>query len=96
MDIARLIAARDPTDIVTCAAGATRARGGRSCSPRNASARCRCCDGGKVAGIFSERDVIYRLADEGAAVPRSPVGEVMTAPPITVAPGDHRATRRWR
>ena len=40
--------------------------------------------GGRVAGIFSERDVIYRLADEGAACLERPLGEVMTSPAITV------------
>lgn len=44
-------------------------------------------DGGRVVGIFSERDVIYRLADEGDACLARPVGEVMTSPPITVDHG---------
>ncbi|MXP28043.1 CBS domain-containing protein [Porphyrobacter algicida] len=38
----------------------------------------------QVAGIFSERDVIYRLADEGELCLGRAVGEVMTAPAITV------------
>lgn len=45
-------------------------------------------DGGVVKGIFSERDVIYCLAAEGAAALDKSVGEVMTAPAVTVAPGD--------
>lgn len=40
--------------------------------------------GGQVAGIFSERDVIYRLAEEGQSCLDRPVGEVMTSPAITV------------
>ena len=40
--------------------------------------------GGQVAGIFSERDVIYRLADEGQSCLDRPVGDVMTSPAITV------------
>ena len=40
--------------------------------------------GGRIVGIFSERDVIYRLADEGDACLERPIGEVMTAPAITV------------
>ena len=40
--------------------------------------------GGQVAGIFSERDVIYRLADEGQTCLDRPVGDVMTSPAITV------------
>lgn len=39
--------------------------------------------GGSVAGIFSERDVIYRLAEEGQSCLDKSVGEVMTSPPIT-------------
>jgi len=39
---------------------------------------------GKVVGIMSERDVIYCLRSEGAAVLDRTVGEVMTAPAITV------------
>lgn len=40
----------------------------------------------KVAGIMSERDVVYCLAREGAAVLEWPVERVMTAPAITVTP----------
>jgi CBS domain-containing protein len=43
-------------------------------------------DAGRVAGIFSERDVVYRMAQEGAACLERRVGEVMTAPAITIAP----------
>jgi CBS domain-containing protein len=43
-------------------------------------------DGGSLAGIFSERDVIYRLREFGPSVLERPVAEVMTAPAITVEP----------
>ena len=42
--------------------------------------------GGRVLGIFSERDVVYRLAEEGALCLDRQVGEVMTSPPVTIAP----------
>ncbi|MFM5924986.1 MAG: CBS domain-containing protein [Novosphingobium sp.] len=42
--------------------------------------------GGKIAGIFSERDVVYQLAEHGPAMLEKTVGEVMTSPPITVEP----------
>lgn len=42
--------------------------------------------GDAVAGIFSERDVIYCLEREGAAALGRRVSEVMTAPAITVGP----------
>ena len=41
---------------------------------------------GKIAGILSERDVIYRLADKGHAALDMTVGEIMTSPAITVTP----------
>lgn len=43
---------------------------------------------GAVAGIFSERDVIIGLAQQGAASLDRTVGEVMTTPAITVGQGD--------
>ena len=45
-------------------------------------------EGGRVAGIFSERDVIYCLQAHGPAALDRPVGEVMTSPAQTVAPDD--------
>lgn len=41
---------------------------------------------GQVAGIFSERDVIYQLQNHGPAMLDKTVGDVMTAPAVTVAP----------
>ncbi|MGZ8282208.1 MAG: CBS domain-containing protein [Allosphingosinicella sp.] len=43
--------------------------------------------GNAVAGIMSERDVIYCLKSDGAAVLDWPVERIMTAPAITVEPG---------
>ena len=45
-------------------------------------------DGDEVAGIFSERDVIYCLKDGDTATLNKTVGEVMTAPAVTVTPED--------
>jgi CBS domain-containing protein len=42
--------------------------------------------GGALVGIFSERDVLYRLAEEGALCLERTVSDVMTTPPITVEP----------
>jgi CBS domain-containing protein len=39
---------------------------------------------GEVIGIFSERDLVYRLNSDGPAILDQPVEEAMTAPPITV------------
>ena len=41
---------------------------------------------GQVAGIMSERDIIYCLKSAGAAVLDWPVEKIMTAPAITVEP----------
>jgi CBS domain-containing protein len=42
--------------------------------------------GGDIAGIISERDIIYCLRDHGAEVLDWPVGRVMSSPVLTVAP----------
>lgn len=41
-------------------------------------------DGDAVVGIFSERDIVYGVAQHGSAFLAKTVGEVMTAPAITV------------
>jgi CBS domain-containing protein len=41
---------------------------------------------GRIAGIVSERDVIYCLRDRGPQVLDSPVSEAMSSPAITVSP----------
>lgn len=43
--------------------------------------------GGAVAGIMSERDIIYCLKSDGAAVLDWPVERIMTSPAITVERG---------
>lgn len=43
-------------------------------------------DGGRVVGIFSERDVIYCLASKGAEALQKSVADVMTTPAQTVEP----------
>jgi len=43
-------------------------------------------DDGEVAGIFSERDVLYRLHESGPEMLDSKVGDVMTKPAVTANP----------
>jgi CBS domain-containing protein len=43
-------------------------------------------EGGTLAGMFSERDVVYGLRDHGPDILSMAVGEVMTKPAITVEP----------
>ena len=42
--------------------------------------------GDEIAGIMSERDIVYCLRSDGAAVLDWPVERIMTAPAITVEP----------
>lgn len=44
-------------------------------------------EGGKVIGIFSERDLVRQIAKTGSTVLDAPVSEVMTSPAYTVEPG---------
>jgi CBS domain-containing protein len=85
MDIARLIAARDPAEIVTCPAGATVRQAVQLLAEKRIGAL-PVTIGGEVAGIFSERDVLYRIADEGESCLDRQVGEVMTSPAVTISP----------
>lgn len=43
-------------------------------------------EGGRIAGIMSERDVIYSIRDQGAAILDWPVSKVMSSPAITADP----------
>lgn len=45
-------------------------------------------DAAALVGILSERDVVRHLADNGAQGLTTPVGEVMTADPVTCKPAD--------
>ena len=85
MTIARLIEGRNSA-IVSCDA-ATTVREAIALLAKRRIGALPVLAAGKVAGIFSERDVIYQLQALGPAVLDRPVGEVMTAPAVTVAPG---------
>ena len=83
MEIRRLIEGRTSSDIISCALDIPV----REAIALLASKRIGAIpvtEHGKVVGIFSERDVIYRLAEEGDACLSRPLGDVMTAPAITV------------
>jgi len=84
MTIGRLIEGRDAA-ILTCDA-AMSVRDAVALLAERRIGALPVIDGGAVAGIFSERDVVYRLHEFGAAALDRKVGEVMTAPAVTVTP----------
>ncbi|MEK6638777.1 MAG: CBS domain-containing protein [Pseudomonadota bacterium] len=72
-------------DVVSVSAGATVADAVALLAERRIGAL-PVVDEGEVRGIFSERDVIYGLAREGAAILSKKVSDVMITPAITVGP----------
>ena len=86
MTIANIIANRSADNIIYCDAGdrvkdAVRLLAGKRIGAMPVMER------GVVSGILSERDVIYRLAEEGSSCLDRTVGEIMTSPAVTVEPG---------
>jgi CBS domain-containing protein len=47
---------------------------------------------GQLVGIFTERDLMSRVVVAGKDPARTPVGEVMTADPLTIEPKDNVET----
>ena len=85
MTIARLIADRSG-EIWSCHADDTVAEAVAMLARRRIGALPVSDGGDGVAGIFSERDVLYCLEKHGAAALDLKVREVMTAPAITIEP----------
>lgn len=86
MDIAHLIAGRAIAEIITCDVNdSVRDAIGLLAGKRIGAVPV--LENGTLAGIFSERDVLYRMADEGALCLDRRVGDVMTSPAITVDRG---------
>lgn len=85
MTIARLIAGRS-SDIWACHANDTVAQAIAVLAEKRIGALPVRDDDSEIAGIFSERDVLYCLQVHGADVLGMKVREVMTAPAITISP----------
>lgn len=85
MTIARITATRTTSEIISCDV-TTPVRDAVALLAGRRIGALPVLDNGSVVGIFSERDVIYRLAEEGSACLDRAVGEVMTSPPVTVEP----------
>ena len=86
MTIARIIAQRGPSDIIACDVATPVAQAVSILASKRIGALPVLRDG-KVVGIVSERDVIYRLADHGGSCLDLPVEQIMTSPAVTVEPG---------
>jgi CBS domain-containing protein len=83
MEVAHLIAGRSPSDIISVDANQPVREAIAILAGKRIGAL-PVMQEGRIVGIFSERDVIYRMADEGTACLDKLVAQVMTAPPITV------------
>ncbi|HSF11494.1 MAG TPA: CBS domain-containing protein [Erythrobacter sp.] len=86
MTIARIIAQRGTSDIIACDVTTPVSQVVSTLATKRIGALPVLRDG-RVVGIVSERDVIYRLADHGGACLDLPVEQIMTSPAITVEPG---------
>jgi CBS domain-containing protein len=84
MTIAHLIEGRSVA-IVTCDADASVREAITLLAERRIGAM-PVIEDGKVAGIFSERDVIHQLQAKGPAMLDAQIRDVMTSPAITVSP----------
>ena len=84
MTIARLIAGRDQ-QIVHCSPQDTVREAARLLAERRIGAL-PVIEGNRVAGIFSERDLLYCIARHGDGALELLIDAVMTAPPITADP----------
>lgn len=83
MTVARITAHRSPGEIIACEAN-TQVRDVVKLLASKRIGAVPILENGNVVGIFSERDVIYRLAEEGEMCLGRPVSDVMTAPAITI------------
>ncbi|WIW95860.1 CBS domain-containing protein [Altererythrobacter rubellus] len=83
MTIARIIEGRRGAEVISCDSNDTMREAVALLAKKRIGA-VPVMRGGSVVGIFSERDVIYKLANEGEACLNRPLTDVMTAPPITV------------
>lgn len=85
MSIAKIIGNRDASDIVSCDSSSPVNEVVRMLAGKRIGALPVMKDG-KVAGIVSERDIVYCLAEKGREALDLTVGDIMTSPAVTVAP----------
>lgn len=85
MEVAEIIAQREADDIISCEATLPVSKAVNLLAEKRIGAL-PVTESGRVVGIISERDVIYKLAEEGASALDKQVGAIMTAPAITIEP----------
>ncbi|MFM7378388.1 MAG: CBS domain-containing protein [Erythrobacter sp.] len=85
MTIARIVAQRGSSDIIACDCTTPVSEVVQTLAAKRIGALPVLREG-RVVGIVSERDVIYRLADRGKDCLDVAVEEIMTSPAITVEP----------
>ena len=88
MNIGRLIASREGA-VWSCHARDSVANAVATLAERRIGALPVLDDEDRVVGIFSERDVLYCLASKAGDMLNLAVGDVMTAPAITIHRGTH-------
>lgn len=85
MTIAQIIQGRSPGSIISCDVSSRVSEAIEMLAKQKIGALPVLRDG-SIAGIISERDVIYRLAEHGGSCLDMRVGDIMTSPAITVEP----------
>lgn len=85
MTITKIIGDRDASDIIACDVSTPVSEVVGLLAGKRIGALPVLRDG-RVAGIISERDIVYRLADAGRSCLDRPVEEIMTSPAVTVEP----------
>ncbi len=75
----------DGQELLTAPAGMTVAEAARLMRQRNVGA-VMVVDGDKLAGVFTERDALFRVVATGLDVTSTPLSMVMTKDPKSIAP----------
>lgn len=85
MTIAKIITTRSADDVISCDVTTKVSQAVQLLAGKRIGALPVLRDG-KIAGIVSERDVIYKLAEMGGTCLDLPVEAIMTSPAVTVEP----------
>lgn len=83
MSIAKIIGNRTSSDIIACDVSTPVTEVVSMLASKRIGAL-PVLENGKVAGIISERDIVYRLADQGRDCLDGKVGDIMTSPAVTI------------